>query len=322
MYVMPALALLLDSELLLEYYELHDRAGCADCGAPGAAGISPIERAELLKNKELAAEEIFRRNYTWLYYEFARYRAFLTEEPQALAVITIYKALRTACRRSTRYDGVRPFRVWLKSIARRVRLDHSFFRAVPDAELILKFRQAKDEKTRKQVRAELDERYRQILTDWFRKGMKAFGLKTRPEDVKALVDETFAQVFARVDDFDPEETAFIIWLSRIAKAVLGWRAFGKLPDVPEYAGREHVALDEELEAEEDPPDQAIMTTKLTDPRFIAGWQGLNLTEQRVLWMVDVQGLDPKQAAKRLSIALGTVNNNLSGGRRKLREGLL
>jgi RNA polymerase sigma factor (sigma-70 family) len=142
--------------------------------------------------------------------------------------------------------------------------------------------------------------------------------------VKVLVDRTFEQVFARAAEFDPEEIAFIVWLNRMAKAVLAVRAIQpirKLPDVPEYTGREQVELDETAAAMGDPPDQQFMSKQLTNPRVKDRWARLTRNEQQVLWMLDVQGRHPKEAAKNLNLTLGTVNNNLSSGRRKLREGL-
>jgi DNA-directed RNA polymerase specialized sigma24 family protein len=302
-----------DRELMLLYYELADR---------------PRPRTWSVERKMREIEElIFAQHFRGLANSFWGHA--LREEPQWLATETIYKALATAFRRSARYTGEKPFGAWLRGIARNIRVNHALRHPISDAEVIAKICEAADEghweKELARWKNELDGRYRQCLTDWFRKGSEQCGLNTRPEAVKVLVDEAFEQVFARAAEFDPEDTAFIVWLSNIAKAVFAAHAvhpIRKLPDVPEYLGRQDFEIAHDIAAAETPPDERLMMAKLTDPRIRQAWMTLTEIERYVVWSVGVKGnSSPQQTADRLGRALGTVNNALSRGREKLRAAL-
>lgn len=308
---MPEFAPLSDAGLMLLYYQFHDEADCPACH-PGA----PVN-----SDKNLVADEISRRNYAWLYYYFARYNIYLTELPEVLAIRAIYKALRTECRPHTRYDGARPFRAWLKAIARNLRLDHTKFGTLPDAELIAQLSETKGVAECKRLRQELDRRYREILTEWFRHQSENCGCGGRPEEIKPLVDQTINRVFTAIEQFDREKTTFVLWLSRIATDVLNWHAIrpaSQLPDVPQYLPPKHTESSDRILSTRNPHHRMVMT-QFTDKVFVEAWQRLNRTEQHVVWMVDVEGRSSKQAACLLRRTVGTVNNNLGRGRKKLRE---
>lgn len=335
MPTMPEYSGLPDGSLMVLFYKSHDEGGCqlANCVVHPTTTPCASQRDALHGCMEVIATLVFHRNKGWLRGYLSRFRIYLDDDPNALASEVIYRALDTAHRTTARYDGKRPFRPWLRRIAQRVRLNHTQWHEPSDAELIREFRDSKNDRTRNRCREDFDDRYRPDLTDWFRKGCKRCGLSTRPEHLKRLVDETLEQLFARANEFDPEETAFIVWLSRLAKAVLAKEvlaAHAKGPisamqDVTEYVPPQFEFIDDRDEEDAENglaaprnPDYSAWFEGFKDQVLRRAWQRLGPRERNVLEEL-AKGRITADVAADLGKAEGTINNDLANGRRKLKE---
>jgi RNA polymerase sigma factor (sigma-70 family) len=310
-----------NTALIVVYYGLHDQLGCTGCGKQPIPGLTAEQKDDLVRSKKSIADEIYHKNFAFVRGKFSWCRDSLDEEPEALAIETIYKALRTECRESARYNvKLASFRTWLASIARNVRLDHVVWRTVLDADLVQDFQTGHLSKNK--FSEKLDERYRGVLTHWFRELGEVCGYGTRPEELKPLADLVLKKAVDEAADFNPENTAFIVWLSRIAKGVLNWHAIRpsqKLPDVPEYEGLEHVEFEEDVSGMRSPPEDQQMSEIFTNPGLLAAWKSLTPRQRQVVWMMDVEDDTAEEVASQIGRKRGTVFNDHSKGIQKLRH---
>jgi RNA polymerase sigma factor (sigma-70 family) len=137
-----------------------------------------------------------------------------------------------------------------------------------------------------------------------------------PQDVADLVSETFVEAIESFARFDSRRGTPRAWMFGIARHVYA-RAYAETVKGRRSAG--HLAGRRELEDDEIEELAAKIDAQREAQRLMERWRSLPAAEREAIELVDLAGLQPKEAASALGITPASLRVRLFRARTRLRK---
>ena len=137
---------------------------------------------------------------------------------------------------------------------------------------------------------------------------------SEPQLVADLTSEVFLQALASLDSYDPDRGSARGWLFGIVRRV--WAQHCERA----ARGREAItALAAHRQLGDDEIEDIAMRidAQRTARELLAGWEGLSDLERAAVELVDLTGLEPREAASVLGISAGALRVRLFRARKRL-----
>jgi RNA polymerase sigma factor (sigma-70 family) len=139
---------------------------------------------------------------------------------------------------------------------------------------------------------------------------------SEPQLVADLTSEVFLQALASLDSYDPERGTGRAWLFGIVRRVWAQhceRTARGREAITALAARRQLADDEIEEI------AARIDAQKAARELLAGWEWLSEPEREAVELVDLTGLEPREAAAVLGVSAGALRVRLFRARKRLRK---
>ena len=137
-----------------------------------------------------------------------------------------------------------------------------------------------------------------------------------PQTVADLTADTFVQVITSLGTFDPRRGTPRAWVFGIARRIYAGHCQARSQQrsrVERLAGRRELASDEVGDLID------RIDAERAGRALVSGLTTLPATDRAVVELVDLAGLEPKEAAQVLGVAPGTLRMRLMRARARLRK---